>query len=397
MYNIDLMYIGGKMNNLHITSLKTYQDWIGRIKSENPDAKFIYRGQCDSAYGLETGASRRLRKEYLSVKDTFVSYHEKLIESARAKIKDDYKKTNSIPKLELLAELQHYGAATGLLDFSLNPLVALWFACQSREPIVEGKIFAINKKNPKIKPFESIKDYESFGDYFGNIDIWYWKPDNFNKRIESQRSVFLFGPPDLNGLLDNEVDSEIIVRFNKKYILEELKDAVNKDESSIYPDFYGFADLNRNYRQIEFIHNPYREGLLLLEKDNVEKALKCFAQLSIVYPSINLHIISILLKKEMSVSKFIGEIDRLISQKQERNKAYINVLKEFLREKNYKKFDEFTKMILDRESNNIEILRYKYLSLLMRGDTCNSQKMLNKNPFLYNEIINDLFKFNGLM
>ena len=33
--------------------------------------------------------------------------------------------------LEILAELQHFGAATCLIDFSRSALVALWFACQT--------------------------------------------------------------------------------------------------------------------------------------------------------------------------------------------------------------------------------------------------------------------------
>ena len=48
--------------------------------------------------------------------------------------------------LQLLAKLQHLRAATGLLDFSWNPLVGLWFACE--EPDVEGKLFVINVNDP---------------------------------------------------------------------------------------------------------------------------------------------------------------------------------------------------------------------------------------------------------
>jgi hypothetical protein len=36
-----------------------------------------------------------------------------------------------LSNLELLLELQHYGAATGLIDFSRDFLVALWFACNA--------------------------------------------------------------------------------------------------------------------------------------------------------------------------------------------------------------------------------------------------------------------------
>jgi hypothetical protein len=35
--------------------------------------------------------------------------------------------------LELLLELQHYGAATGLVDFSRDFLIALWFAAHGNK------------------------------------------------------------------------------------------------------------------------------------------------------------------------------------------------------------------------------------------------------------------------
>jgi hypothetical protein len=35
--------------------------------------------------------------------------------------------------LELLLELQHYGAATGLVDFSRDFLIALWFAAHDNK------------------------------------------------------------------------------------------------------------------------------------------------------------------------------------------------------------------------------------------------------------------------
>ena len=46
--------------------------------------------------------------------------------------------TETDSPLQLLARLQHFGAATGLLDFSYSPLVALWFACEDPSPRGQG-------------------------------------------------------------------------------------------------------------------------------------------------------------------------------------------------------------------------------------------------------------------
>ena len=44
--------------------------------------------------------------------------------------------------MELLAELQHYGAATCLIDFTNSALIALWFACH-KEAGKAGKVVAM--------------------------------------------------------------------------------------------------------------------------------------------------------------------------------------------------------------------------------------------------------------
>ncbi|MCU1577134.1 MAG: hypothetical protein JWP70_1838, partial [Leifsonia sp.] len=53
--------------------------------------------------------------------------------------------------LQLLADLQHYGTATRLMDVSSNPMTSLWFACQPvRQPdnapalSEDGVLLAIN-------------------------------------------------------------------------------------------------------------------------------------------------------------------------------------------------------------------------------------------------------------
>ncbi len=50
--------------------------------------------------------------------------------------------------LRICAELQYYGAATALIDFTRNLLVALWFACQNEiGKKTDGKVVAIDSSD----------------------------------------------------------------------------------------------------------------------------------------------------------------------------------------------------------------------------------------------------------
>ena len=79
----------------------------------------------------------------------------------------DPKNRQRLSDLELLAELQHYGAATCLIDFTYNAQVALWMACQQRSKWgVNGKVFDVCSDDPvrfkKVTPKSLQKDLDYF-------------------------------------------------------------------------------------------------------------------------------------------------------------------------------------------------------------------------------------------
>ena len=104
---------------------------------------YAFRGQANSNWQLHSGATHRLIKHYHeniiqapNFPRIYANYHsDVLIKPAQTNgfdIDDGYQ----ISDLQLLAKLQHFEAATGLLDFTWNPLVALWFACKDNEDCV---------------------------------------------------------------------------------------------------------------------------------------------------------------------------------------------------------------------------------------------------------------------
>ena len=81
------------------------------------------------SYKIEASAYRRLSEADRNNPSKLLKINKDLIEKARS-LGHDQREAQQLSDLELLAELQHFGAATCLIDFSQSALVALWFACQ---------------------------------------------------------------------------------------------------------------------------------------------------------------------------------------------------------------------------------------------------------------------------
>ena len=91
--------------------------------------KYLYRGHSDVSFSLSPSIEREGLGLFLE---------SRLIEMARNKKPSVFDIDN---KLSLLAKMQHYGLPTRLLDFTTNPLVALFFACQNEK--CDGEVLVI--------------------------------------------------------------------------------------------------------------------------------------------------------------------------------------------------------------------------------------------------------------
>ena len=103
----------------------------------------VYRGQSNSEWDLMSSATRHLfdtRDDSVLSPIVFTSYHKNILMKARRE-GFGVEHGQELSDLQLLAELRHFGAPTaptGLLDFTWNPLVAMWFA--SKECKKNGKL-----------------------------------------------------------------------------------------------------------------------------------------------------------------------------------------------------------------------------------------------------------------
>ena len=217
---------------------------------------YVYRGQSNSHWDLHSSATVRLVDQYgegilvdPEFQELYIDYHvETIIEPARA-LGFGSESGRGLSDLELLAKLQHFGARTGLLDFTRNPLVALWFACEG--PETDGKLIMVNTNDPlgisRISSDEAVQDVGSvFSRPSRPPHTSYWETPasgDASGRILPQRSVFVIGRPLI--LIDHDVITEILVtKKDKEQLLIELE-TLDVHQESLFQDIYGFAQGSR--------------------------------------------------------------------------------------------------------------------------------------------------------
>ena len=261
-----------------INSLEEFLEWAGRFNDE----LYLFRGVKDETHEMEASACRRLPQEYRSNPSRLFRITKRLIEDARSR-GHDQKDGKTLSDLELLAELQHFGAATCLIDFTRSALVALWFACEKgaeNEDAANGKVYAV-RRDIRLKTVTSDLIQKPI-DHFFHVDsenpyqLYQWEPKLQNNRIIAQHSVFVFGGAEV------EAASECVIQTDcKRSISESLTNVSDIAEATMYPDFYGFAQLRAQ-------HRPYTEpdaytylqrGIEAHQRDNLGDAIDYYTEI----------------------------------------------------------------------------------------------------------------------
>lgn len=165
---------------------------VARISTYSSEARYVWRGQPDLFWGLNPGLVRRLqdRKRFRGpITESLLRGHEQqLLTSARA---PGYGRQSG--DIELLAVLQHHGAATRLLDVSSDPMVAMWFAVEDQDRLgQDGVLFAINISKAQIIGGTERKAWTTILGNLAEGDVAYYEPPGADERIKVQRGRFVF-------------------------------------------------------------------------------------------------------------------------------------------------------------------------------------------------------------
>lgn len=80
---------------------------------------------------------------------SLAAYTEILLSGARRHVGNCPELPSGSSELEVLTQLQHLGAATGLIDFTTEALVALWFAC-SEDLEEDGAVYILPRSEVQV-------------------------------------------------------------------------------------------------------------------------------------------------------------------------------------------------------------------------------------------------------
>ena len=228
-----------KKETRRIRTLGGFMKWAEQFEL----GQYLFRGVSNDTYKIKSSTSVRL-EENDSNPAKILKINEEMIKDARLQ-GHDAKNGQRLFDLELLAELQHYGAATFLIDFTYSAQVALWMACRKNpEGHVNGKVFAVRIDDPvrfkKITPKLLEEDLAYFfkPDERRGYPLYQWQPKQQNNRIIAQQSIFLFGGAQV------EPEAEcIILKGSKADLQTSLEKVSGITEAQLFPDFSGFANL----------------------------------------------------------------------------------------------------------------------------------------------------------
>jgi len=295
-------------------TIKTFvelKDWVWGMM--NNDNQFIYRGQGDSKWLLESTFTRKNKKiKEFTKNDYFFFLREFFKEKAEILRKE---LGNNINNLSLLGKMQHYGNQTPLIDFTEDILVSLWFAASySPENILEKnpkyfKIFFLETNNEE---YYSDINYDEI--IFDKNAFFKFKTNQKFGRSISQKSVFIFDNLNRNSHSTRKI-KEIKIEYSLQFEIIEWLNKFGINANSLFPDEVGvfqnfdvfssqkfFLDglklsiLGENNKAIEKYERAIKIdpnyvvaysnwGVILGKQENFEEAIKKFEKVIEIDPN----------------------------------------------------------------------------------------------------------------
>lgn len=224
---------------------------------------WLWRGQGDIQWPLHSGAYRRNEKENKNVREKDIVFYEKhLLNQARHRGYGCIEGI-TISDVELLARLQHHGAATRLVDFSKNFLIALWFCIdlynfRDKTGLLLGIHTSYIGGSSEGELDYERSDYSKFIEDLSNTNHpMFLESPVVSKRIAAQHGVFLYSDVchDIKGSIKipKEKEGSIFIAIDPKIKSEAREILIQSYDirnETLFPDLDGFSYSNNTLASV---------------------------------------------------------------------------------------------------------------------------------------------------
>lgn len=265
-FSKGVVYNAEKVEIHFLSSVSSVNSYVSSLKKEA--GTLFFRGHANPNYILRPSIMRTPRL----LQNESEIYHELIINCP-----DDFEKCHT--HLEKLVKMQHYGLPTRLLDITRNPLVALYFACESN-PESYGELVLISPENHEIKypqsdtvsilaslPVFSYKQQQEFGRLASDPTV---SQHDFNKKVDRLlHEVRLEKPAFLSEIKKDDLVSSFIV-----YALKNNDRIVKQDGAFI---LCGLPDGERSLEEFRYRENGKKVVILIDGKKKLLEQLETFS------------------------------------------------------------------------------------------------------------------------
>jgi len=209
----------------------------------------MWRGQADERWLLDSSCYRMLRLNKPAPTERDVAYHERWLLNRATHRGYRFHDGRELSDFDLLARLQHHGAATRLIDATRSILVGLFFACYTA-PTQPGLLFGISSNHLGGGEGHLLngtyEDVINSACKYGHPQTW--DPPAVSKRVSAQHSQFVYSRIELDqpyGTLALESNAHLMIfgikADQKESYLLQLKSCFDISPESIFPDLDGFC------------------------------------------------------------------------------------------------------------------------------------------------------------
>lgn len=216
------------------------EELLGFLLASNqePENETIYRGQREATWSPVPKIDRPDFVKYRELRQWSLRMHEETILADFMKCARPHIRTAPESKWEWLAIAQHHGLVTRLLDWTVNPLVALFFAVEEPESAEHSALWAYHHgEDSWVHPKNE--------DPFDAEEITSFWPPHVSPRISVQAACFTAHPePKLTSFPEHHWQGvRVRIQIEKSARSKILRDLAKLGitRAALFPDLDGVA------------------------------------------------------------------------------------------------------------------------------------------------------------